>query len=102
MSAAEARRAEYLKTRQLLVFLVLPGQTKDLTAFRDTWRQSTGERGEADYAWFNVEATMFLRRCKFITFWSFETDHSLGSPDGPNGWTGFTERYTTSCRHSPS
>ena len=114
MSAAEARRAEYLKTRQLLAFLVLPGQTKDLTAFRDTWRQSTGERGEADYAGFNVEATLFLRRCRFITFWSDrinqwmytphagganirspyardwpglgETDHSLGSPDGPNLW----------------
>ncbi len=114
MSTAEARREEYLKTWKLLTFLVLPGQIEDLTAFRDTWRQSTGERGEADYAGFNLESTIFLRRCKFLMFWSDqlnewrytpyaggaiirspyardwpglgETDHSMGSPDGPNLW----------------
>lgn len=113
-SATEARRAQYLKTRQLLAFLVLPQHTKDLTAFRDTWRQSTGERGAVDYADFIFETTMFLRISRRAIFWSNqlnewrytpyaggliirspyardwpglgETDHSLGSPDGPNLW----------------
>ena len=73
-SAAEARRAQYLRTRQLLAFVVLPGHTKDLTAFRDTWRQSTGERGAADYAGFDEAATRFVHRCKYISFWSDYSD----------------------------
>lgn len=96
-AATAARRAQYLRTRQLLAFLVLPEQTKDLTAFRDTWRQSTRERGAVDYAGFIFETTMFLRRSRprgltiqspYARDWPGvgETDHSLGSPDGPNLW----------------
>ncbi len=113
-SAAEARRAQYLRTRQLLAFVVLPGHTKDLTAFRDTWRQSTGERGAADYNGFDAAVRIVLRRAMWLEFWSDqlrhwgnppfsggllisspyardwpglrETDHRLGSPDGKNLW----------------
>jgi hypothetical protein len=114
MSAAEATRQEWLKTRKLLAFMVLPGQIEDLTAFRDTWRQSTGERGEPDYAGFHLATAIFLRVSFHVQFWSDqlnewryepyargavirspyardwvgmgETDHSMGSPDGPNLW----------------
>lgn len=85
LSQKETQHKQWLKTRMLKAYLVLPGQIKELRKFQEVWIAGTFME-EPDYNGFCDSGGDYIRKVQFRLFWRQNTrDWGRVPTAGPAG-----------------